>query len=149
MVITFFDYHVMMYTHICPTKSTVKVQYYIAVLKQLIVDQIPKKQPDLVRKWKLYHINVQPRVAHIVTVFLTKKKKCSLGTAPSLHSESGSQRFLLLLLHEKGAEREAFLNQNGHHKGFRGDSQVYDKMRLPEYILRVAAMLEKMRNIAR
>lgn len=73
LVITFFDYRGMVYTHTVPQGQTVTAAYYITVLKQLMKDHIPKKRPDLVKKWKLHHDNARPHVAHAVTEFLAQK----------------------------------------------------------------------------
>lgn len=73
MVITFFDYRGMVYTHTVPQGQMVNANYYIAVLKQLIKDHIPKKRPDLVKRWKLHEDNARPHVAHAVQDFLALK----------------------------------------------------------------------------
>lgn len=73
MVITFFDYRGMVYTHTVPQGQTINGVYYISVLRQLIKDHIPKKRPDLVGRWKLHHDNARPHVANAVLQFLAKK----------------------------------------------------------------------------
>ncbi len=75
MVITFFDYRGVVYTHQCwlAPKKGVDSEYYISVLKQLKKDHIPKKQPDLIRTWKLHHGNAWPHISR-VTKFLTYKQ---------------------------------------------------------------------------
>lgn len=73
MVITFFDYRGMVYTHTVPQGQTINGEYYILVLKQLIKDHIPKKRPDLVGHWKLHQDNARPHVAKTVVEFLARK----------------------------------------------------------------------------
>src|SRR5436190_4438061 len=74
MVITFFYYRVMVYTHTVPQGQTINAEYYILVLKQLMKDHIPKKRPDLVGRWKLHHDNARPHVANAVLQYLAKKE---------------------------------------------------------------------------
>lgn len=73
MVITFFDYRGMVYTHTVPQGQTITAAYYIAVLKQLMKDHIPKKRPDLVGRWKLHQDNARPHVAFAALDFLCRK----------------------------------------------------------------------------
>jgi len=54
MVIAFFDYRGMVYTNTILQGQTVNAAYYIPILKQLIKDHIPKKRPDLVKRWKFH-----------------------------------------------------------------------------------------------
>ncbi len=88
-----------------------------------------------------------PHAAHSVTTFLAKRKYQS-GITPGPQSRSGSQQFQPLPRHEKGVEKEAFSDLNGHCKGFRGDSHVYGKKRLPECNPGMAPTLEKNASIA-
>ncbi len=76
-----------------------------------------------------------------VPCFKKKKKKMLKGyhTQPTVWM--CSQWFLPCPHHKKGVEREPFSDWNGHSKGFRGDSQVYGKRRLPEHILKAATHL--------
>ena len=60
------DYRGLVYTHTVPQGQTINGEYYILVLEKLIKDDIPKKRPDLVRRWKLHHDNVRPHVANTV-----------------------------------------------------------------------------------
>lgn len=73
MVVTFFDYRGMVYTHTVPQGQTINAEYYISVLKQLMKDHIPKKRPDLVGRWKLHQDNARPHVANAVVDFLAMK----------------------------------------------------------------------------
>ncbi|XP_046685374.1 histone-lysine N-methyltransferase SETMAR-like [Homalodisca vitripennis] len=63
----------MVYTHTILQGQTINGEYYILVLKQLIKDHFPKKQPDPVGLWKLHHDNARPHVANTVLQFLPKK----------------------------------------------------------------------------
>lgn len=82
MVITFFDYKGMVYTHVVPHGTTVTANYYKEVLRQLMKDHIPKKRPELIGKWKLHHDNARPHVANVVTEFLHSKNVRSVPHPP-------------------------------------------------------------------
>ncbi len=124
LVIIFFYYRGLVYTHTCVMKTTINVQYYMRVLKQLMKDHIPKKRPDLIRKGKLQHDEVRPSMYDVIA-FLAKKKKSESNTTSILQFKSGSQWFLSLPRHKRGAEKKAFSDQNGCCKGFADNSQVY------------------------
>ncbi len=74
MVITFFDYRGIVYTHMVSRGQTVNADYYISVLKQLIKDHIPKKSPELVKNWKLHQGQCQAACCARSTRFLDSKK---------------------------------------------------------------------------
>lgn len=59
MMITFFDYRGMVYTHTVSKGETVSATYYISVFKQLMKDHIPKKRQDLIGRWKLHQHNAE------------------------------------------------------------------------------------------
>ncbi len=73
MVITFFDYKGMVYTHSVPRGQTVNGDYYKQVLTTLMNDHISRKRPELRGNWKLHHDNARPHIAHVVTEYLAKQ----------------------------------------------------------------------------
>uniref|UniRef100_A0A1B6MR58 Tc1-like transposase DDE domain-containing protein n=1 Tax=Graphocephala atropunctata TaxID=36148 RepID=A0A1B6MR58_9HEMI len=68
MVITFFDYKGMVYTHSVPRGQTINGDYYKQVLATLMNDHISRKRPELRGNWKLHH-----DIAHVVTEYLAKR----------------------------------------------------------------------------
>ncbi len=141
VVIIFFNYHDLIYNYTCPTKTTNNAQYYIVVMKQLMKDHILKKQPGLIRKWKLHQDNAQPHVTRSVTItmFLTINN-AELDLAPN--------DFFLYPTMKKKLKGKHFPTRMAAIKALDVIFKHMEKRGFQNVLSRVAVTLEKMHSIA-
>lgn len=72
LILTFFDYSGMVYTHTVPNQA-VNADDYISVLKQMMKNHIHKMWSDFVGNWKFHHDLARPHVSNKVIEFFTRK----------------------------------------------------------------------------
>ncbi len=70
MVTSFFNREGLVYTHTVPDGETVNADWYVELLKWLIMVHIPCKWHYCNAQWKLYHDNVHPTYSAACSGFL-------------------------------------------------------------------------------
>ncbi len=145
MVITFFNYRGVVYNHQCrlAPKKGVHSKYYISMLKQLMKDHIPQKQPDLVLMWKLQAPSRQRSTSRFATSDQISRAQEDPGCTPHRFSPDLVSNDLPVAHGQKRPQGEAFSIHRCCCKSFTGDFKATVETRLRTCIPGLATLLER------